>query len=92
MLRNEFIPIIKLYEYFNITPKSKKLEDGLLIIVKSQGQKAAFLIDEFLQQQQVVLKTIETNFRKVDSVAGATVRGDGSIGIIIDVKTILEAH
>lgn len=92
MLRNEFIPIIRLYEYFNITPKSKELEDGLLIIVKSQTQKAAFLIDEFLQQQQVVLKTIETNFRKVDSVAGATVRGDGSIGIIIDVKTILEAH
>ncbi|MGD9623668.1 MAG: chemotaxis protein CheW [Arcobacter sp.] len=92
MLRNEFIPIIRLYEYFNIVPKSKKLEDGILIIVKSQEQKAAFLIDEFLQQQQVVLKAIETNFRKVESVAGATVRGDGSIGIIIDVKTILEAN
>ena len=63
-----------------------------MIIVKSHDQKAAFLIDEFLQQQQVVLKTIETNFRKVESVAGATVRGDGSIGIIIDVKTIVEAH
>ena len=47
-------------------------------------------IDEFLQQQQIVVKAIETNFRKVDSVAGATVRGDGSIGIIIDVKSILE--
>ncbi len=92
MLRNEFIPIIRLYEYFNIVPKSTKLEDGILIIVKSQEQKAAFLIDEFLQQQQVVLKAIETNFRKVESVAGATVRGDGSIGIIIDVKTILEAN
>lgn len=92
MLRNEFIPIVKLFEYFNITPKAKRLEDGILIIVKSHEQKAAFLIDEFLQQQQVVLKTIETNFRKVESVAGATVRGDGSIGIIIDVKTIVEAH
>ena len=53
------------------TPKAKRLEDGILIIVKSHDQKAAFLIDEFLQQQQVVLKTIETNFRKVESVAGA---------------------
>lgn len=92
MLRNEFIPIIKLYEYFNITPKAKKLEDGILIIVKSNEQKAAFLIDEFLQQQQVVLKAIETNFKKIQSVAGATVRGDGSICLIIDVKTIIESH
>ena len=45
---------------------------------------------ELNQEQQEVLKTIETNFKKVDSVAGATVRGDGSIGIIIDVKSILE--
>ncbi|MDD2894370.1 MAG: chemotaxis protein CheW [Aliarcobacter sp.] len=90
MLRDEFIPIIRLYEYLNIEPKTKELTQGILIIVKSGTQKAAFFIDEFLQQQQVVLKTIETNFKKVDSVAGATVRGDGSIGIIIDVKSILE--
>ncbi len=90
MLRNEFIPIIKLYEYLNIVPKNEELTKGILIIVKSDTQKAAFFIDEFLQQQQVVLKAIETNFKKVNSVAGATVRGDGSIGIIIDVKSILE--
>jgi two-component system, chemotaxis family, sensor kinase CheA len=90
MLRNEFIPIIRLHEYLNIVPKTKELSQGILIIVKSGTQKAAFFIDEFLQQQQVVLKTIETNFKKVDSVAGATVRGDGSIGIIIDVKSIIE--
>jgi two-component system chemotaxis sensor kinase CheA len=90
MLRNEFIPIIKLYEYFNLEPKNDKLEEGILIIVKSGIQKVAFFIDEFLQQQQVVVKAIEINFRKVDCVAGATVRGDGSIGIIIDIKSIIE--
>lgn len=90
MLRDEFIPIIKLHEYLNITPRIKQLEEGILIIVKSGTQKAALFIDEFLQQQQVVVKAIETNFKKIDSVAGATVKGDGSIGIIIDVKSILE--
>ena len=90
MLRDEFIPIIKLHEHFHIESKNQILEDGILIIVKSGIQKAALFIDEFLQQQQIVVKAIETNFRKVDSVAGATVRGDGSIGIIIDVKSILE--
>lgn len=90
MLRDEFIPIIKLHEHFHIESKNQKLEDSILIIVKSGIQKAALFIDEFLQQQQIVVKAIETNFRKVDSVAGATVKGDGSIGIIIDVKTIIE--
>ena len=90
MLRDEFIPIIRLYEFLHIVPKTQDLSQGILIIVKSGTQKAAFFIDEFLQQQQVVLKAIETNFRKIDSVAGATVRGDGSIGIIIDVKSIIE--
>lgn len=90
MLRDEFIPIIRLYEFLHIVPKTQDLSQGILIIVKSGTQKAAFFIDEFLQQQQVVLKAIETNFKKVDSVAGATVRGDGSIGIIIDVKSIIE--
>ena len=90
MLRDEFIPIIRLYEFLHIVPKTQDLSQGILIIVKSGTQKAALFIDEFLQQQQVVLKAIETNFKKVDSVAGATVRGDGSIGIIIDVKSIIE--
>lgn len=90
MLRNEFIPIIKLYEYLGIVPKNYNLTEGILIVVRSGTQKAALFIDEFLQQQQIVVKAIETNFKKVDSVAGATVRGDGSIGIIIDVKNILE--
>ena len=90
MLRDEFIPIIRLYEYLNISSKTKELTEGILIIVKSGTQKAALFIDEFLQQQQVVVKAIETNFKKIDSIAGATVKGDGSIGIIIDVKGILE--
>ncbi|RWS45393.1 hypothetical protein CKA55_13060, partial [Arcobacter suis] len=60
MLRDEFIPIIRLYEFLHIVPKTQDLSQGILIIVKSGTQKAAFFIDEFLQQQQVVLKAIET--------------------------------
>lgn len=90
MLRDEFIPIIKLYEFLNITPKYTKLEEGILIVVKSGKQKAAFFIDEFLQQQQVVVKAIETNYKKIQNISGATVKGDGSIGIILDIKNIIE--
>ncbi len=90
MLRDEFIPIIKLYEFLNITPKYTKLEEGIFIVVKSGKQKAAFFIDEFLQQQQVVVKAIETNYKKIQNISGATVKGDGSIGIILDIKNIIE--
>ncbi len=90
MLRDEFIPIVKLYEFLNITPKYTKLDEGIFIVVKSGKQKAAFFIDEFLQQQQVVVKAIETNYKKIQNVLGATVKGDGSIGIILDIKNIIE--
>ena len=90
MLRDEFIPIVKLYEFLNITPKYTKLDEGIFIVVKSGKQKAAFFIDEFLQQQQVVVKAIETNYKKIQNVSGATVKGDGSIGIILDIKNIIE--
>lgn len=90
MLRDEFIPIIKLYEFLNITPKYTKLDEGIFIVVKSGKQKAAFFIDEFLQQQQVVVKAIETNYKKIQNISGATVKGDGSIGIILDIKNIIE--
>ena len=90
MLRDEFIPIIKLYEFLNITPKYTKLDEGIFIVVKAGKQKAAFFIDEFLQQQQVVVKAIETNYKKIQNISGATVKGDGSIGIILDIKNIIE--
>jgi len=90
MLREEFIPIIKLYQQLDIKAEHTDFTKGILIVVKSNNQKAALFVDEFLQQQQIVVKPIEINYKKVVGISGATVKGNGSIGLILDVKSILE--
>jgi two-component system chemotaxis sensor kinase CheA len=92
MLREEFIPVVKVYKLFGIEPKYRKIEDGMLIVVKSGNTKVALFIDEFLHQHQVVVKPLDKNFRSVQGIGAATVRGDGSIGLILDVVGIINAQ
>jgi len=92
MLREEFIPVVRLHQLFNIEPEHIKLEEGMLIVVKSGATKIAMFIDEFLHQHQVVVKPLDKNFRSVEGIGAATVRGDGSIGLIIDVMGIIDAQ
>ena len=92
MLREEFIPVVRLHQLFDIKPKHTKLEEGMLIVVKSGTLKIAMFIDEFLHQHQVVVKPLDKNFRSVQGIGAATVRGDGSIGLILDVMGIIEAQ
>ncbi len=92
MLRNEFIPIVRLHNVFNVTPQYRKLTEGLLIVVRSAAQKIALFVDEFMNQQQFVIKPLDKNFRNAQGIGGATVRGDGTIGLIIDTMNILEKN
>jgi two-component system chemotaxis sensor kinase CheA len=92
MLREEFIPVVRLHKLFGIQPKHTNLEDGMLIVVKSGNLKIAMFIDEFLHQHQVVVKPLDKNFRSVEGIGAATVRGDGSIGLILDIMGIIEAQ
>jgi two-component system chemotaxis sensor kinase CheA len=90
MLREEFIPIIRLYDLMEIDPLYKELSDGILIVVKYGQNKAALFIDKFLNQHQVVVKPLDKNFKSVKGIGAATVNGDGSIGLIVDINGILE--
>ena len=92
MLREEFIPVVKLHKLFGLKKSFEKLEDGMLIVVKSGNTKVALSIDEFLNQHQVVVKPLDKNFRSVQGIGAATVRGDGSIGLILDVLGIIDAQ
>ncbi|RXJ89250.1 chemotaxis protein CheA [Arcobacter sp. CECT 8983] len=92
MLREEFIPVVRLHQLFGVPPTFDNLEDGMLIVVKSGNQKVAISIDEFLNQHQVVVKPLDKNFRSVEGIGAATVRGDGSIGLILDVLGIINAQ
>ncbi len=92
ILREEILPIVRLHKIFSIKPKFEDLCEGMIIIVKVGVSKMALFIDMFLTQQQVVIKPIEKNFRQVKGLSGATVRGDGSIGLILDLAGIYNIH
>ena len=92
MLREEFIPVVRLHQLFGVEPKYYNLEDGMLIVIKAGATKVAIFIDEFLHQHQVVVKPLDKNFRSVEGIGAATVRGDGSIGLILDALGIIDAQ
>jgi two-component system, chemotaxis family, sensor kinase CheA len=87
--REEYLPIIRLHEMFKIVPDSQQIHKGLLIVVESDGRRAAVLVDELLAQQQVVIKSLETNFKQVPGLAGATIHGDGTVALILDVPGLI---
>lgn len=88
-VRGAYIPIIPLYELFNMDARVKEPEKGILILIDVDGEKAAVLVDALLDEHQVVIKSIETNYRKVDGTAGATILGDGRVALILDVNSLL---
>ncbi len=88
-LRDEYIPIVKLYDIFNVKPLNESLEDGLLVVVEAEGKKVALLVDDLLGQQQVVIKSLETNFKSVEGISGATILGDGTVALILDVSGLI---
>jgi len=84
-LRDEYVPLIRLRDVFNLDSGSENLDDGLLVVVECEGRKVGLFVDELLAQQQVVIKSLETNYRKVTGVAGATILGDGTVALILDI-------
>jgi two-component system, chemotaxis family, sensor kinase CheA len=88
-LRDEYIPVVRLHEMFGIEPGSRTIEDGLLVVVEAEGRRFGILVDDLLAQQQVVIKSLEANFRQVAGVAGATILGDGTVALIIDVPGLV---
>lgn len=89
-LRDEYIPIMRLYEMFGHEDAGKKLEDGLLVVVESDNEKVGLLVDDLLAQQQFVIKSLEANYKKVDGISGATILGDGSVSLIVDISGLIK--
>jgi len=89
-LREEFIPIVRLATVFSVpNARAQHLADGLLVVVEGEGGKCGLFVDELLGQQQVVIKSLETNFRRIEGTSGATILGDGSVALILDIQSLL---
>ncbi|MGH8567012.1 MAG: chemotaxis protein CheW, partial [Gammaproteobacteria bacterium] len=88
-LRNEYLPIVRLYEVLNVVPDNTGLDAGLLVVVECDGQKAGIHVDDLLAQQQVVIKSLETNYRRVTGISGATILADGTVALILDIQGLI---
>lgn len=91
-VRDEYLPVLRLHQLFNVPPDSDAIEDGLLVVAEAHGQRVGVLVDELLEQQQVVIKSLEKNFRATIGVSGATILGDGTVALIVDMAGLLRLY
>ncbi|MDP1765518.1 MAG: chemotaxis protein CheW, partial [Methylotenera sp.] len=89
-VRGEYLPIIALHSLFNHHTDITDPTEGVLVLLESDGKKSALFVDRLVGQQQVVIKSLETNYRKVPGVSGATIMGDGGVALILDVSAIIQ--
>lgn len=89
-VRGEYLPLMALHRVFNVQPKFTDPMEGILVLLEAEGKKVALLVDELVGQHQVVIKSLETNYRKVAGVSGATIMGDGRVALIIDVGALVK--
>lgn len=83
-------PVVHLYEALGVTPECTDPIQAILLILETEGERVAVMVDELLGQQQVVIKSLEKNFQKVEGLAGATILGDGTVAFILDVRGLIE--
>jgi two-component system chemotaxis sensor kinase CheA len=89
-LRDEYLPIVRMHEIFSVeTAKATRLTEGLLVVVEGQGMRCGLFVDDLLGQQQVVIKSLEANYRRVEGISGATILGDGSVALILDIPGLV---
>jgi two-component system chemotaxis sensor kinase CheA len=89
--RDGYVPVVRLHEVFGVKSRAAALHEGLIMVVEGDGRRVGLFVDDLLGQQQVVIKSLETNFRRVDGVSGATILGDGAVALILDVPGLIRA-
>jgi len=88
-VRGEYLPILSLSEYYGYG--ERRNEESLVVVVEGDGQKIALEVDELVGQQQVVVKNIENNYRRIGGVSGATILGDGRVALIVDIGGLVRS-
>ena len=88
-VRDEYMPVIELERIFNVPRFDFEHVSAIMVVVEAEGGRVALMVDELLGQQQVVVKNLEANYRKVTDVSGATIMGDGRVALILDVGSLV---
>lgn len=87
-VRGEYLPIVELWKVFNVAGAKTEATEGIVVILQSGGRRYALLVDQLIGQHQVVVKNLESNYRKVPGISAATILGDGSVALIVDVSAL----
>jgi two-component system chemotaxis sensor kinase CheA len=87
-VRGEYLPLVELHSTFTVAGARTDPTQGIVVIMQAEGRRFALLVDELVGQQQVVVKNLETNYRKVHGISAATILGDGSVALIVDVAAL----
>ena len=88
-VRDEYLPIVALHEVFQVHEAQTRLDEGIMIVLEADGIKAAMFVDALVGQHQVVIKSLEANYRRVPGISGATIMGDGHVALILDVAALV---
>jgi two-component system chemotaxis sensor kinase CheA len=88
-VRGDYMPVMDLEQLFEVPRRDDEKSAGIMVVVEADGGRVAMMVDELLGQQQVVVKNLEANYRKVDDVSGATIMGDGRVALILDVGSLV---
>jgi len=88
-VREQYMPVIDLEGVFGVPREAGSAGNSIMVVVESEGGRVALLVDELLGQQQVVVKNLESNYRKVANVSGATIMGDGRVALILDIGALV---
>ncbi|MBL8363221.1 MAG: chemotaxis protein CheW [Rubrivivax sp.] len=88
-VRDEYMPVLDLEKVFDVPRFDFEHVSNIMVVVEAEGGRVALLVDELLGQQQVVVKNLESNYRKVEDVSGATIMGDGRVALILDVGSLV---
>lgn len=87
-VRDEYLPVVAVHQALDVSEAETEPTDCIAVIVQGEGRRYALLVDDLIGQQQVVVKNLETNYRKVPGVSAATILGDGSVALILDVTDL----
>ncbi|MBI1395786.1 MAG: hypothetical protein GC151_07375, partial [Betaproteobacteria bacterium] len=88
-VRGDYLPVVRLHEVMGTEPKVREFHRGIMVIIEADGARVAMFVDDLVGQHQVVIKSLESNYRKVPGISAATIMGDGKVAMILDVAHLV---
>jgi two-component system chemotaxis sensor kinase CheA len=91
-VRESLLPLVRLHQLLRVTPRKRDPWEALVVVVENEGHRKGLMVDDLIGKQEVVIKNLGERLKAVKGVAGATIMGDGRVGLILDVHGLFEIN